>query len=175
MTVFVSGSGSVTELDDNVIQRLEKMCGNGLMILLGNKEGAERCFREYFSSVNYKDVEIFSIAGDNKENIGDWALNEVTPPNKPVGFGYYAERDMKMIEKCDYGFMIWDGKSKDVLLNSVCLAEKKKTNVIYLHKNGRFVTVSSEETLERLILQCDKKVQAMYENMNNPFMRKCLF
>lgn len=175
MTVFISGSGSVNELDENVIQRLEKMCGNNLTILLGNKDGVERCFREYLFSVNYKDVEIFSIAGDNKECIGNWNVNEVIPPDKPIGFGYYAERDMKMIEKCDYGFMIWDGRSKDVLLNSVCLAEKKKTNVIYLHNHKKFVTVSSEDTLKRVIFQCEPKVQAMYNNMNNPLMRKCLF
>lgn len=176
MNVFICGSASIKELDENITKRLENMCSNNLKVLLCDNDGTDARLQEFFASKNYESAVIYSMKGENKLNVGNWEVIEVIPSeNKPKGFGYYAMRDMEMIKSCDYGFMIWDGKSKEVLYNAIRLAEEKKTNVIYLDKLKKFVTVSSEETLKKLVNICDFKVQAMFKHMTDPLMRKSLF
>ena len=70
-----------------------------------------------------------------------------------------------MANEADYGFMIWDGKSRGTLNNTINLAAQNKKVLVYLSKQSKMVVVHSFDDLNALIEQCNPATRDMYHEL----------
>lgn len=70
-----------------------------------------------------------------------------------------------MCRDADYGYMVWDGRSKGTLRNIADLAEQGKMTLIYLSPIHKTVHVQSKEELEKLIAVCPAETRALYSKI----------
>ena len=72
-----------------------------------------------------------------------------------------------MAENADYGFMIWDGKSKGTLNNIINLIARKKKVLIYLSPADKMIVIHNHNDLEMLIGKCAHTTQTTYYTLCN--------
>jgi adenine-specific DNA-methyltransferase len=123
-TVFISGSRSLKHLDDNVINRLENIINKKLSVIVGDCYGADLLIQHYFHGKGYRDVTVY-YAGKIRNNYGNFPTVKVSDSN------IYAMKDSDMTEKCDFGFVIYDGDSPGSTANIKRLREMKKPFIVY--------------------------------------------
>lgn len=81
------------------------------------------------------------------------------------GFGYYAAKDVKMAEVADYGFMIWNGKSKGTLNNIINLISRNKKTLVYFTPDSGFYCIDKIGQLEKMLQRCDENTRIIYKNL----------
>lgn len=72
-----------------------------------------------------------------------------------------------MAEEADYGFMIWNGKSKGTLNNVINLISRNKKTLIYFIPGNDFFTVKTLEDLERIICLCEEDTRNLFNNLSH--------
>lgn len=82
-------------------------------------------------------------------------------------FSYYSLKDFEMAREADYGFMIWDGKSKGTLNNILNLLKDNKKTLVYYSPDKKFYTVDTFDNLKGLLRQDDKQLQTMFQKALN--------
>jgi hypothetical protein len=70
-------------------------------------------------------------------------------------FDYFAEKDSEMSKQADYGFMLWDGRSKGTLNHIINLLQGNKYVLVYFSPSKKFFTLRSPSELENLLQKCD--------------------
>jgi adenine-specific DNA-methyltransferase len=80
--------------------------------------------------------------------LGAWPAREVSAPRRALD--HYATKDRAMAEVADYGLMVWDGKSRGTLTNTVNLCRIGKIAVVWVAPVRAFQTVRSRHDLETL-------------------------
>lgn len=70
-----------------------------------------------------------------------------------------------MANEADYGFMIWDGKSRGTLNNTINLVAQNKKVPVYLSKQSKMVVIHSFDALNALIEQCNPATRDMYHEL----------
>ena len=70
-----------------------------------------------------------------------------------------------MANEADYGFMIWDGKSKGTLNNTINLVSRKKRVLIYFLPQRKMIVVNNFDDLNALLEQCPSPTQATYSQL----------
>ena len=73
--------------------------------------------------------------------------------------------DIAMANEADYGFMIWDGKSRGTLNNTINLVAQNKKVLVYLSKQSKMVVIHSFDDLNALIEQCNPATRDMYHEL----------
>ena len=68
-----------------------------------------------------------------------------------------------MASETDYGFMIWDGKSKGTLNNIINLLKENKKVLVYFSPNKEFYKLITFDDLEKLLARCEKKSLEIFE------------
>jgi hypothetical protein len=63
--------------------------------------------------------------------VGQWEVRNIPVKSNVTGFAFYAEKDKAMADNADYGFMIWNGKSKGTLNNIINLSRQLKVVLVY--------------------------------------------
>ena len=58
-----------------------------------------------------------------------------------------------MAEAAEYGFMLWDGKSKGTINNVVNLSREGKPVVVYIAPKKQFITVKAFDDLRGVLAQ----------------------
>lgn len=149
--VFVGGSRRVSRLHLDVRRRIDKIIEQGLPILVGDANGADKAVQAYLFSRRYGKVDVFCSAGDCRNNVGHWPVKAVSVPTGSRGFDFYAVKDDRMAEEASVGLMIWDGDSVGTLVNMARLLRRGKNVVVYIVPDRRFVTLSSRDDWERLV------------------------
>lgn len=81
----------------------------------------------------------------------------VKEPSGAKDFHYYSTKDLAMAKQADYGFMIWDTKSKGTLNNMINLLKENKSVAVYLTIDKVSYTLRTFADLEKLLSRCDKK------------------
>ena len=175
MKVFVAGARAITHLDDNVKQRLSNMILNNIFVLLGDANGVDKAVQQFFHMAYYTDVMVYAMKGNPRNNIGNWKVKEIQPNGNSTGFDYYATKDLKMAEDADYGFMIWNGKSKGTLNNIITLISQNKKILVYFAPERRYYTISDFSSLEKLIKNCDDEVNSLVEKLKNRHAQITMF
>lgn len=132
-------------------------------MLIGDANGADRAMQKYLAEKSYKNVLIFCAGNNCRNNIGGWETRLIQSDRVNKDFQYYAIRDEKMSDEADYGFMVWDGKSKGTLNNIVNLVERKKLVIVYLSPKRKFVTLRSDSDLAELLSFCDRRELEYFE------------
>ena len=120
--IFFGGSRKLGKLNKAIKERADNIISNGYLVLLGDANGADRAMQKYLAEKSYVHVLIFCAGNSCRNNMGRWETRLISVNRAHQDFQYYAIRDEKMSDEADYGFMVWDGKSKGTLNNIINLA-----------------------------------------------------
>jgi hypothetical protein len=164
--VFFGGSRRLGRLNEQVKARAEKMMSEGLQVLVGDANGADKAIQKFFADRQYSRVRVFFSGETPRNNLGSWQIQTVKVDRTKRDFKFHTVKDLAMCEAADYGFMVWDGESQGTVNNILNLLERGKKVVIYHSPDQEFLTfrapADAEELLRRIApdraVELDKKV-----------------
>ncbi|XGU46106.1 hypothetical protein ACEXAJ_07065 [Fusobacterium necrophorum subsp. funduliforme] len=158
MKIFIAGARKIDSLSGEVLKELRKIIENNDKIFIGDAEGVDKTVQTFFKSKNYKNVVIYSME-NVRNNVGDWENIKVSTTLKKNTREYFTEKDKKMAELADKGFMIWNKKSKGTLNNIINLLVMNKKVQLYVQeeKGNTFYNLSNINELKRIILETNSK------------------
>src|SRR4030066_2036363 len=150
--IFIGGSRRITKLNNDITGRIDNIMQNGYTVLLGDANGADKLVQKYLQEKRYRNVLVYCMGAQCRNNLAEWETRHI-PENQKVkrDFAYYSLKVLSMAKEADYGFMIWDGKSKGTLNNVLNLLKENKTSIVYLSTDKKCYTVSSSDDLEDLL------------------------
>lgn len=148
--VFIGGSRRLSRLNAVLRGRLDNIIERGHSVLIGDANGGDRAVQTYLAERGYPAVTVYCTNGQCRNNVGQWSVQSVEATNQR-GFDYYALKDAAMAADAEYGFMLWDGKSKGTLFNIRRLLSASKPVVVYLATGHRFHTIRCEAELAALV------------------------
>ena len=132
MKVFIGGSIGIDYLDYTITDELDKYISGELEIFVGDAYGVDKLIQKYLDKQGYKNVKIYASNGRARNNIGLWKVQAIEVPNSVYGREFYTYKDFAMSTDCDFGFMIWDGKSRGTQANILRLINMNKGVNVYL-------------------------------------------
>ncbi len=132
MKVFVAGSRTVKELDDTAKAKLLSIARKGYEVLIGDCYGVDTAVQHFLSDLGYRNVKVFASNGNARNNVGNWPIISIPANDSKRDFDYYQQKDIAMARAADCGFMIWDGKSRGTLSNTINLVSEQKTVLLYI-------------------------------------------
>lgn len=150
MKVFIGGSISIKYLDYEVKDELDKIMQGELDILVGDAYGVDSLIQKYCYENGYTNVKVYASNGKARNNIGGWNIEAVYVSSDLSGRDFYTQKDVEMSAVCDYGFMIWDGKSKGTLENIKRLVMCGKGCKVYLSAKRRITDINDLKDLKQL-------------------------
>ena len=147
--VFIGGSRRLTRLNGDVIGHLDRIIESRLPVLIGDANGADKAVQTYLCERNYPNVTVFYSGKKWRNNVGNWNTEQVEPPTKRRDYSYYAAKDKRMADEANYGFAIWDGKSRGTLHQIQRLRDQGKKVLVYAANLKRFLNSSDLDTLSQ--------------------------
>jgi hypothetical protein len=153
--VFFGGSRGISRLSAEIRERIENVLGKGFTILIGDANGADKAIQKHLAENGYRNVTVFCSGTVCRNNLGNWSTRFVTTDRKKKDFLHYAKKDAEMGNNADYGFFLWDQKSKGTLNNILGLVNQNKAALVYLSPKKTFVTIKDIDTLNEVVEQCD--------------------
>ena len=142
MKVFIGCSISIKYLDYEVQDELDKIMQGELDILIGDAYGVDSLIQKYCYKNGYNNVKIYACNGKARNNIGSWSVEAINVSNNLSGRDFYTQKDIEMSAVCDYGFMIWDGKSKGTFANIKRLNMCGKGGKVYLSNKRKMTDIN---------------------------------
>lgn len=150
--VFVAGSRKVSRLNKEIAHRLDNIVESGLTILIGDANGADKAVQRYLANKGYRNVIVYCVAGECRNNIGSWTVRTVAPrQGSRRDFSFYSAKDRVMVDETDYGLMLWDGESRGTLTSIVDLLQQSKPVVVYVAPRGATTTLHGKVDLAALV------------------------
>lgn len=154
--VFVAGSRSLSRLNKDVKRRIDNIIDKGFMILVGDANGMDKAIQQYLQSRNFHKVVVFCMEGGARNNIGGWPTRTITAADPGRrDFAFYSTKDRAMVEEADYGFMLWDGRSRGTLTNIVHLVRRGKPILLYIAPDKSFCTLVESNDLAAILDRFD--------------------
>lgn len=179
MKVFIAGPRVVTELDNNICNKINNICDKKYDILVGDAVGIDTSVQKYLQSRNYRNVKVFASKGIVRNNIGNWKVENVEVSDNIKGFDFYAQKDIRMAQNADVGFMIWNGKSKGTFNNMINLLKFEKEVVLYYLPTEKFYFFKKMIELDEFVnlnLKLDNKLKKLISTkQTTQFVQACLF
>jgi hypothetical protein len=157
--VFFGGSRKIGRLNLAVKERTDNIITNGHLLLLGDANGADKAMK------NYRNVLVFCMGDCCRNNIGKWKTRNVHSAGNKKDFKYYSTKDALMGEEADYGFMLWDGKSKGTLNNILNLCERNKKVLVYFSPTKSFYTVEDKQDVLKLLEHCNPDLLRKFDRV----------
>jgi len=154
-TVFVSGSRRIGRLNAEVRERLANITRQNYRVVVGDANGADKAVQRFFAEAHYEDVTVYCAGSRCRNNIGDWSTKNIDVDPRLKGRDYYTQKDLRMADEADYGFVLWDGKSVGSINNVMELLQRGKRALVYFSPKSQFVTVCDSDSLRSLLALCD--------------------
>jgi hypothetical protein len=149
-TVFVAGSRAISKLNAQIEERLDNIVRQGLSVLVGDANGADKAVQSYLARRGYQDVTVFSMQAP-RNNVGTWPVKRHSAPTAKHDRHYYGVKDLAMAKEASWGFMLWDGESKGTLTNVVNLLKAGKKSLLYLGPQKAFFNVCTFKDLYEVL------------------------
>lgn len=166
MKVFIAGPRAAKKLNESIEDRLYNIFSSNFTVLVGDASGVDRLIQNYYYNLNYDNVLVYASRGIARNNIGNWTIENVAVDDKIKGFDFYAQKDIAMARDADYGFMIWNGKSKGTLNNIINLVADNKKVLVYFIPGDKFISINDKFKLEQLISICPEETKKLYDSLN---------
>lgn len=161
--VFFGGSRLLSSLSSEVRHRLEGIIKNKFFVLVGDANGADKAAQKFFADNGYENVIVYCMNGVCRNNIGKWEVEAIEATRQAKDFKYFALKDEQMCQAADYGFVLWDGKSKGTLNNILNLLEQQKQVLVYFSPQKELNTLKKKADLKTLLEQCDSESRDYFE------------
>lgn len=155
--VFFGGSRAASRLNKDVKRRIDNVIEKNYSILIGDANGADKAVQKYLFEKGYKNVVVYCMKEQCRNNVGFWEAKHINAPEGKKGFDYYSAKDLEMAKEADYGFMIWDAKSKGTLNNVITLLKSKKKTLTYFYPDKKFYVISTFGHLKYLLFKCSRE------------------
>lgn len=165
MKVFIAGARAIKTLDSLVLDKLKIICEKKLDIIIGDCYGVDAAVQKFCAELSYSKVTIFASNGKVRNNLGNWSVYAVPVESSVKGFDFYRQKDIVMAENADYGFMIWDGKSKGTYQNIVTLLNLGKTVAVYQSQFKRVFQVKTNNEFDLLLPKPKKAISDMGQQL----------
>ena len=149
--VFISGSMSIKNLDQNVRKRIDNIIHSGFGVILGDADGVDSSIQEYLLSKKVEDVTVYCSGPQPRNNLGRWKIVSVKSTSPEGTRGFFTAKDIRLASDANYGLMVWDAKSTGTLSNVIELLSQKKKSLVYINKQKLFLNVSFIDDLEKLV------------------------
>lgn len=155
--VFIAGSRRLSKLSQEIKRRIDNIVERHLTVIIGDANGADRAVQQYLSTKRYSDVTVFCMEGSCRNNLGNWATEEIKAANPGKrDFAYYSTKDRVMAKEADYGLMLWDGESRGTLTNIVQMIRDDKPVVVFLAPQKTSYTLHDSSDLAKLSSHIDR-------------------
>ncbi|MDL2304922.1 hypothetical protein LJC72_06240 [Bacteroides sp. OttesenSCG-928-D19] len=128
--IFVSGSISIKELDKPTIICIDYFMEHDVYFLIGNANGVDKAAQQYLFENNYRNVVVYFSGKSVRNNVGGWQTKRCINSENLTGRKLYQVKDKEMATDCDFGLMLWDGKSKGTKNNIDNLEALKKAYLL---------------------------------------------
>lgn len=136
MTVFIGGSKEICHLSYRQIDELKKIILKNHKILIGDCYGVDTAVQQLLSDWQYQNVTVYVSGEKVRNNIGNFEVKHITSKFPENTFDFNRQKDVAMAKSADYGFMIWNGKSKGT-----------RSNILDLLSQGKPVTVMIKDKI----------------------------
>lgn len=166
MNVFIAGPRAISKLNKRIEERLHNIYSMQMTVIVGDANGIDKAVQEYFFRMGYQNVFVYASQGKARCNIGSWKVVNVEVEKKLKGFDFYAAKDVRMAEEADYGFMIWNGKSKGTLNNVINLINRNKKVLIYFIPGNEFYSIKKLVDIESIISQCEEETRNLFLDLS---------
>lgn len=151
MKVFIAGPRAISKLNIEVLRRIDNIINNGYTILIGDANGVDKAVQKYCFEKNYDKIKVYASNGIARNNLGQWDIVNIAVEHHTKGFDFYIAKDLAMAKEANYGFMIWNGKSKGTLNNIINLIFLDKKVLVYYTPEKDFHTIKSIDNLKMLL------------------------
>lgn len=155
MKVFIGGSRKISKINQQIKNRIENIINKNFIVLVGDANGVDKSIQSYLFSKNYKNVFIFCVNKQCRNNIGSWRIRQIKYDSKIKDYKYYSSKDIIMAKEADFGFMIWDGESKGTLNNIVRLLKQNKSVLVYFSPKKNFYDLNNFSDLDSVFPKCN--------------------
>ncbi|ASC03929.1 MULTISPECIES: hypothetical protein [Fusobacterium] len=167
MKIFIAGARKIDFLSGEVLKNLKKIMENNDKILVGDADGVDKTIQTFLKSKSYNNVIVYSME-NVRNNIGNWENIKIFTTLKKNTREYFTEKDKKMAEIADEGFMIWNKESKGTLNNIINLLIMNKKVQLYIQEKNKntFYNLSNIKELENIVLESNsKKLEETYNTL----------
>ncbi len=164
-SIFIAGPIAIRKLDDKVIKKLKDIKDGNNKVHVGDANGVDKLIQNFFSNNKYDNVEVFASEGKARNNLGRWNVNSVDVDKSLKGFDYYTQKDKAMAKESDYGFMIWNGKSRGTLNNMINLRIEQKEILLFFTPTKQFYYITEDSRLPKIVSGCEEKTQEIYKEL----------
>ena len=156
-TVFLSGSRTISRLNDTIRTRIQNIIDKEFFIIIGDANGADKVLQTFLAESKYKNVTVFCAGEECRNNIGTWKVHRVKVDPSLHGRDFYTQKDIEMASLADYGLILWDGKSAGAMNNILELLKNNKIAVVYFSPEKKFFNIENIQDAQNLLNRCDKK------------------
>lgn len=156
--IFIGGSRRISKFNEAIRERLSNIIAKSYWVLVGDANGVDKAVQKYLSDKKYTNVVIYCSGSLCRNNVGNWRTINVEVDPQVRGRSFYMEKDLKMSEDGDYGFMLWDGKSAGTINNILNLLQRNKVSLVYFSPQKKQFSIKDINSLEQLLKQCDDSV-----------------
>lgn len=160
--VFLGGSRSASRLSAPVRERIENILSQGFDVVVGDASGADRAFQSYLAERGYANVTVFCSGSVCRNNLGNWKTTHVPTGRNKLDFQHYARKDAQMAGEADYGFFLWNGKSRGTLNSILMLLQRQRPALVYLSPKRRFITLKQEADLVGILSEIPPEAANVY-------------
>jgi hypothetical protein len=151
--IFIGGSRKISKINQEIKKRIDNVITQYFTVLVGDANGVDKSIQTYLSKINYRNVFIYSSGEECRNNIGQWEVKYIKSKSHKKDFKFYSLKDLEMSKDADYGFMIWDGKSRGTLSNIKNLLNNNKTCLLYISPHKTFYNIKSYNDLHSISKQ----------------------
>lgn len=134
-------------------------------ILVGDAKGVDVLIQNFYKNLDYKNVTVYVSGRKMRNNIFNWDTKFIDVDKGLSGFDFYSQKDKAMAHDSDYGFMIWNGKSRGTLNNMINLISERKSILLYLTINKQYYLIDSKDKLDELVAGCEDKTKTIYNSL----------
>lgn len=161
--VFIGGSIKITKLNKDIKHRIDNIIQKEYIVFIGDANGTDKAVQEYLFDKGYKNVRVFCMGNECRNNIGNWETRHIEETMSRKDYYYYSIKDLEMAKETDYGFMIWNGKSRGTFNNVINLLKENKKVLVYFSPTKEFYNLITIDDLEKLLAKCEKKFLEVFE------------
>ncbi len=156
-TVFLAGSRTLGRLNEAIRERLDNILRQHFRVVVGDANGSDKALQQYLAEIDYKDVIVYCSGSVCRNNVGHWTTVNVPVGSAVRGRAFYTQKDKRMAEEADYGFMLWDGKSTGTITNVVELLKRNKKALVYVSPEKAFYMIAEVSDAQKLLTKYDKR------------------
>lgn len=87
---------------------------------------------------------MYASNGKARNNAGGWQVKSISVSKDVSGYAFYAAKDKAMAADADYGFMIWDGRSRGTRENINNLTNLGKNTLVFDTRDESFKVINGK-------------------------------